>query len=247
MHLLLQDQSHPHKIYPLEILLYLPIQQLIWDLPPIDSIRVNSAIYGLSAKESNKRIENLGSMLELTNELTVPVRKLSLGQRMKVEILAALIHRPSILFLDEPTLGLDINAQLRVREFLKQYNISYGATILLTSHYMGDIKYLCKRVMLIHHGQLIHDGSIESLTKRLAPFKSIKIVFAKDIELSLFAKYGEVIGEGHNYVQLLVSRDSLTSTIAEILNNFNVNDLEIADPPIEELIGNYFRVNKSFN
>ena len=122
-------------------------QQLIWDLPPMDSLYVNAAVYGLSDHEAKVRINELAEMLELGEELTRPVRKLSLGQRMKSEILAALLHKPSVLFLDEPTLGLDVNAQARVRSFLSEYNKRTGATILLTSHYMADITALCPRVI----------------------------------------------------------------------------------------------------
>ena len=144
-------------------------QQLIWDLPPMDSFRVNAAVYGLDDSEAKRRINELAEMLELGEELTRPVRKLSLGERMKAELLAALLHRPSLLFLDEPTLGLDVNAQARVRAFLADYNRRYGATVLLTSHYMADITALCPRVLLIHQGALFYDGSLESLSQRLSP------------------------------------------------------------------------------
>ena len=144
-------------------------QQLLWDLPPLDSLRVNAAIYGIADAEAKRRIDELAEMLELGPELTRPVRKLSLGQRMKAELLAALLHRPAVLFLDEPTLGLDVNAQARVRSFLADYNRRTGATVLLTSHYLADITALCPRVLLIHQGGLFHDGSLRQLTERLAP------------------------------------------------------------------------------
>ena len=134
-------------------------QQLIWDLPALDSFRVNAAVYGIPDGIAERRIRELADMLELGEELQRPVRKLSLGQRMKAELLAALLHEPSVLFLDEPTLGLDVNAQVRVRDFLADYNRRTGATVLLTSHYMGDITALCRRVLLIHEGQLFYDGS----------------------------------------------------------------------------------------
>ena len=129
-------------------------QQLIWDLPPIDSFYLNAAIYGIEKSEAKKRINSLSEMLEINKELYLPVRKLSLGQRMKAELLAALIHNPNILFLDEPTLGLDINAQANLRKFLQIYNKETGSTILLTSHYMKDITYLCRRVICVHEGIL---------------------------------------------------------------------------------------------
>ncbi|MEY3464204.1 MAG: hypothetical protein RLZZ468_1982, partial [Cyanobacteriota bacterium] len=150
-------------------------QQLLWDLPPLESFRVNAAIYGIGDREAQRRIDELAGMLELGEELRRPVRKLSLGQRMKAELLAALLHRPAVLFLDEPTLGLDVNAQARVRSFLAEYNRRSGATVLLTSHYMGDITALCERVLLIHQGELFHDGELEALTNRLAPQRQVRL------------------------------------------------------------------------
>ena len=212
-------------------------QQLIWDLPPLDSLRVNAAIYGLSDTEAKKRIDELATMLELGVELTRPVRKLSLGQRMKAELLAALLHRPTVLFLDEPTLGLDINAQIRVREFLAQYNKKYGATILLTSHYMGDITSLCKRVLLIHQGELFHDGSLNDLTNRLSPKRCIKIELMEDKPLEDFKQFGDVVQHDGRIIRILIPKSKLSSNLSSLLNTFDVKDIEVTDPPIEELIG----------
>lgn len=216
-------------------------QQLIWDLPPLDSFYVNAAVYGIDIATANKRIEELALMLELGEELRRPVRKLSLGQRMKAELLAALLHKPSVLFLDEPTLGLDVNAQSRVRSFLAEYNNKYGATILLTSHYMADITSLCSRVLLIHQGLLFHDGSLEALTEKLSPYRSVQIAFKEPQERGLLKKYGQLEEYDSCLVRLLIPRDDLTNSITSILNNFPVKDLEIADPPIEELIGKLFK------
>jgi len=212
-------------------------QQLIWDLPPLDSLKVNAAVYGLSSREANKRIDELASMLDLDCELSRPVRKLSLGQRMKAELLAALLHRPSVLFLDEPTLGLDINAQIKVRKFLSKYNQKYGATILLTSHYMGDINSLCKRVLLIHQGRIFHDGSLLALTQRLSPCKSVKIALTSPIDIDLIKPLGEVIDFQSNSIQLLIQKENLANQLSVILKCLPVKDLEVKDPPIEELIG----------
>lgn len=144
-------------------------QQLIWDLPALDSLKINAAIYDISDKDYRQRVGELTEMLSLQGKLNQAVRKLSLGERMKAELLAALLHRPKVLFLDEPTLGLDVNAQMGVREFLREYNQRYGATILLTSHYMADITALCQRVMVIHQGQLIYDGGLDELIDSFAP------------------------------------------------------------------------------
>jgi len=151
-------------------------QQLIWDLPPIESFYLNASINDLDKIEAKKRIKKLSEMLEIDEELFIPVRELSLGQRMKSELLAALIHEPNILFLDEPTLGLDINAQRNLRKFLQKYNKETSATICLTSHYMKDITSLCKRVICVHEGSISYDGKLDLLLKKLSPVKEILIV-----------------------------------------------------------------------
>ena len=216
-------------------------QQLIWDLPPMDSFRVNAAVYGLDDSEAKRRINELAEMLELGEELTRPVRKLSLGERMKAELLAALLHRPSLLFLDEPTLGLDVNAQARVRAFLADYNRRYGATVLLTSHYMADITALCPRVLLIHQGALFYDGSLESLSQRLSPCRLVRLELKTPLPASALASYGAVEAIDGRDVRLLIERDQLTAAVARLLGDLEVLDLEVADPPIEDLIGQLFQ------
>lgn len=216
-------------------------QQLIWDLPPLDSLRVNAAVYGIDPIEAKRRIHELAEMLELGEELQRPVRKLSLGQRMKAELLAALLHRPSVLFLDEPTLGLDVNAQARVRDFLADYNRRTGATVLLTSHYMGDITALCERVLLIHQGRLFHDGSLDALTSRLAPCREVRLELRQVHPREAFEGFGTIeVHQGHQ-VRLLIPREQLTQQVGLLLSRFEVVDLEVSDPPIEELIGGLFR------
>ena len=216
-------------------------QQLIWDLPPLDSLRVNAAVYGIDPIEAKRRINELAEMLELGEELQRPVRKLSLGQRMKAELLAALLHRPSVLFLDEPTLGLDVNAQARVRDFLADYNRRTGATVLLTSHYMGDITALCERVLLIHQGRLFHDGSLDALTSRLAPCREVRLELRQVHPREAFEGFGTIeVHQGHQ-VRLLIPREQLTQQVGLLLSRFEVVDLEVSDPPIEELIGGLFR------
>ncbi|MFM7652473.1 MAG: ATP-binding cassette domain-containing protein [Vulcanococcus sp.] len=216
-------------------------QQLLWDLPPLESFRVNAAIYGLGDREAQRRIDELAEMLELGEELRRPVRKLSLGQRMKAELLAALLHRPAVLFLDEPTLGLDVNAQARVRSFLAEYNRRSGATVLLTSHYMGDITSLCERVLLIHEGQLFHDGSLEVLTSRLAPCREVQLELRNTEPTERFSGFGTVEEHNGRTLRLLIPREQLTERVSQLLNRFEVLDLEVRDPPIEELIGALFR------
>jgi ABC-2 type transport system ATP-binding protein len=216
-------------------------QQLLWDLPPLDSLLLNAAVYGIDDGEAKRRIQELAEMLELGPELTRPVRKLSLGERMKAELMAALLHRPRVLFLDEPTLGLDVNAQVRVREFLEAYNQRYGATLLLTSHYMADITALCPRVLLIHQGRLFHDGSLEELANRLAPCREVRLELRDPIAAEALAVYGEVQQLQGRQVRLLIPRSELTRQVARLLADLAVEDLEVRDPPIEDLIGQVFR------
>ena len=214
-------------------------QQLIWDLPPIDSFYLNAAIYGIDKYEAKKRISNLSEMLKIDNELFQPVRKLSLGQRMKAELLAALIHNPKILFLDEPTLGLDINAQANLRKFLKLYNKETGATILLTSHYMKDITYLCKRVICIHEGYLTYDGNLRELLKKLSPDKELSIVCKSNSDLKKLKNLGiKVKNYNDNQITLSMKKADVKKYLNEILNNFDIEDLHINEPPIDEIIGN---------
>jgi ABC-2 type transport system ATP-binding protein len=215
-------------------------QQLLWDLPALDSLRINAAIYQIPEKIFQQRLKELTAMLSLENKLTQPVRKLSLGERMKAELLAALLHHPQVLFLDEPTLGLDVNAQVAVRAFLQQYNERYGATIILTSHYMADITALCDRVLLIHQGSLIYDGSLDGLLDRFAPCKQVTVELERVVNREELALYGDIeVIEGQQ-VKLFVSREHLTPTISRILAQLPVTDLSVNDPPIEEVIGRLF-------
>ena len=213
-------------------------QQLIWDLPPIESFYLNASIYDLDKLEAKKRIKKLSDMLEIDDELFIPVRKLSLGQRMKSELLAALIHQPNILFLDEPTLGLDINAQRNLRKFLQKYNKETNATICLTSHYMKDITSLCKRVICVHNGSISYDGKLDLLLKRLSPIKEILIVCKSEEDAIKLENSGfSVKNKTKNEIIIKVENKSITSSLKTILNNFDIEDLYINEPPVDEIIG----------
>jgi len=216
-------------------------QQLLWDLPALDSLKINAAVYGIADKDFRYRVGELTEMLSLQDKLNQPVRKLSLGERMKAELLAALIHQPQVLFLDEPTLGLDVNAQLGVREFLRQYNQRTGATVLLTSHYMADITALCQRVLVIYEGQLIYDGSLESLIDKFAPYREIKVELATPLPADQLSNYGELQKIEGPEVRFLVRREDLTSTVSRILAQLEVIDLTVTEPPVEEVISRVFR------
>lgn len=180
-------------------------------------------------------------MLSLEGKLNQPVRKLSLGERMKAELLAALLHHPQVLFLDEPTLGLDVNAQVGVRDFLREYNQRYQATILLTSHYMADITALCHRVLMIHQGQLVYDGSLDELIERFAPYREVKVDLANPLPPEAKLSYGEQQTVTGSEVRFLVRREELTRTLTRILAELDVIDLTVTEPPVEEVIGRVFR------
>lgn len=216
-------------------------QQLLWDLPALDSLRINAAVYNIPESVFQKRLGELSEMLTLQEKLKQPVRKLSLGERMKAEFLAALLHHPQVVFLDEPTLGLDVNAQAAVREFLKEYNQRYQATILLTSHYMADITALCKRVLLIHQGNLMYDGSLDGLLERFSPCREVKIELAYPVSQNQLVSYGDIVSIEGKEVRLVVPQEKLTTAIARIIAELDIIDLSINEPPIEEIIGRLFQ------
>ncbi len=220
-------------------------QQLIWDLPALDSLRINAAVYEIPPAEYETRVKELSEMLGLTDELRKPVRKLSLGERMKAELMAALIHRPMILFLDEPTLGLDVNAQAAVREFLRDYNRRYNATILLTSHYMADITALCQRVLMIHQGSLIYDGSLDGVIEKFAPYREVKLELKQPRSLESLQPFGEIESCEGRVVRFIVQRADLTATVTRLLAELDVADMTVSDPPIEQIIGRLFKEGKA--
>lgn len=233
-------RRHPNFLHQTSLIMGQK-QQLLWDLPAVDSLRINAAVYNISDQVFKQRLGELAAMLDIQDKLRQPVRKLSLGERMKAELLAALLHHPQVLFLDEPTLGLDVNAQVAVREFLQKYNQRYGATILLTSHYMADITALCDRVLLIHQGQLIYDGLLDNLLDRFAPYREVKVELAQPVLEEELASFGEIESIHGQQVRFLVPREKLTSTISSILAQLQIQDLNVNDPPIEEIIGRLFQ------
>lgn len=215
--------------------------RLAWDIPAADSFMLNQAIYRLSDEEYKKTYKELDELLELEPLMKKPVRNLSLGERMKCEIAAGLLHRPKVLFLDEPTIGLDITGQARIREFLREYNKRTGATILLTSHYMADVTALCERVLIIHHGRLKYDGGLGELSRKIAPFKLIGVQLS-DADAHDLTRYGtEVRNEEDAQKRYLqVRSEEVTRITSDLLADLPVHDITIADPPIEEVIEQAF-------
>jgi ABC-2 type transport system ATP-binding protein len=215
--------------------------RLAWDIPAADSFLLNQAIYRLSDADYQQALAELDELLDLAPIMRKPVRNLSLGERMKCELAAALLHRPQVLFLDEPTIGLDITTQGRIRTFLQEYNRRTGATILLTSHYMADVTALCERILIIHHGQLKYDGGITELSRRIAPFKLIGVALRDDSAGDL-SRYGTPLpnenGDGKQLIQ--VQADEVAAITARLLSDLPVQDLTIEDPPIEDVIERAF-------
>lgn len=214
--------------------------QLWWDLPALDSFTLQKEIYQLTDDNYNKTLSNLLDLLDGHDIYKVPVKKLSLGQRMKMEIVSVLLHNPKVLFLDEPTIGLDVLMQQSLRDFLKEYNKKYNSTILLTSHYMKDVEELCKRVIVINHGKILYDGLLSDLIKKYSPFKSITITFNKKIDVKDFQKFGEVDDFNFPNLNLLVKRDQTSEVVSKILSKYDVEDINIEDPEIEEVIRKVF-------
>jgi ABC-2 type transport system ATP-binding protein len=216
--------------------------RLSWDIPAADSFLLNQAIYRIPDDEYKRTLAELDELLELSPIMRKPVRNLSLGERMKCELAVGLLHRPQVLFLDEPTIGLDITAQARIRDFLREYNRRTGAAILLTSHYMADVTALCERIIIIHHGQLKYDGGIGELSRRIAPFKLIGVALscADPCDLSSYGALAS--GENNDSKQYIqVPAEEVNEVTTRILAELPVYDLTIEDPPIESVIEKAFQ------
>lgn len=214
--------------------------QLWWDLPAIESFHLNRAIYEIPDDQFNKTLSKLAKILDVEDILQVQVRKLSLGQRMKCELIAALLHNPKVLFLDEPTIGLDVIMQKTLRDFIKKYNQEFGATIILTSHYMDDVKELCDRVIMIDHGKKIYDGKLSKIIEKYARNKILSLTFEEDIKKSELQKFGEVKTFTDHTATIIVDRKQATKIAAKILNKYKVYDLNIEEIPIEAVIREIF-------
>ena len=218
--------------------------QLIWDIPAADSMRVLREIFGIPRDRYQRSLDELVELLELEPLLHKPVRNLSLGERMKVEFAAALIHSPRVLFLDEPTIGLDVTMQARIRRFVAEYNRRTGATILLTSHYMDDVVALCKRVIVIHHGRLLYDGALTGLAERMAPYKLIRVTLSDPAASGPLDAYGETLEHdiGERRLTLRVPREDAPDRTARLVRDLGdqVLDLTLEDPAIEEVIDRVF-------
>jgi viologen exporter family transport system ATP-binding protein len=216
--------------------------QLWWDLPARESLELNAKIYGIPPDNFERTVAEMSEMLSVRDKLNVSVRELSLGERMKMELIASLLHEPKVLFLDEPTIGLDVVSQKIVREFLRRHNATRKTTILLTSHYMADIQELCERVIIIDHGKIFFDGKLDEVVDRFADFKLITIHCdgADSRPADSLVRYGEVVEKNADHIQLKVKRDRVIPTCKALLEELPVRDIDIEEVPIEEVIRRIF-------
>ncbi|MBL7078527.1 ATP-binding cassette domain-containing protein [Candidatus Shapirobacteria bacterium] len=214
--------------------------QLWWDLPALETFNLNREIYEIDKIKFDKTLNELVNLLEVKDLLKIQVRKLSLGQRMKCELIAALLHQPKVLFLDEPTIGLDVVMQKKIRDFIKEYNQRYQANIILTSHYMGDVKELAKRVIIIDKGRIIFDGLLEEIIKKFANHKLISVVFSKKVEKKDLKGLGRIKSFEPLKADILVKRKLASFAAAEMLQRLPIEDVNITEPSIEDIIRELF-------
>ncbi len=216
--------------------------QLWWDLPARESLELNAKIYGIPKDHFEKTVDELTRLLDVQHKLNVSVRELSLGERMKMELIASLLHQPKVLFLDEPTIGLDVVSQKTVREFIRRHNATHKTTILLTSHYMADIQELCERVIIIDHGKIFFDGKLSEIVDRFADFKLVTIQCEKANEISpdKLKGWGEVTEQTTGAITLKVKRDRVIAVCKSLLDELPVSDIDIQEVPIEDVIRRIF-------
>jgi ABC-2 type transport system ATP-binding protein len=220
-------------------------QQLIWDLPASETFELNRAVYDVPRAEYQATLGELTELLELGDLVNKPARTLSLGERMKCELAAALIHGPRVLFLDEPTIGLDVTTQATVRDFVKRYNERSGATLILTSHDMGDVEQLCPRVVLIDHGKLLYDGALDQLVARTRPDKRIVLRFARPVDARDLAQLGKLVRHDPGQSVLQVHKDAVNAVVGHALAQLPVSDLLVESAPLEEVMSELFTRNRS--
>ena len=214
--------------------------QLIWDLPPADTFELNRAIYGVSVTDFRARVGELVKLLEIEDVVQKPTRQLSLGERMKSELAAAMLHRPTLLFLDEPTIGLDVTMQAVVRRFIRTYTERYDATLLLTSHNMDDVASLCERVIIIDHGRLLYDGSLSGLVRQVRPEKRVTLQLARPVAPSDLVSFGRIVQHEEGRVVLQVQQPELQGVVQAALSRLPVADLTVEEPPLEEILSDLF-------
>jgi ABC-2 type transport system ATP-binding protein len=219
-------------------------QQLLWDLPPSETFALNRAVYEIPRPEFEATVRELVELLDLGAIVDKPTRQLSLGERMKAELAASLLHRPRVLFLDEPTIGLDVTMQATVRDFVRAYNERHGATVLLTSHYMDDVLALCPRVVVIDRGRLIYDGDLRRLSREVRPDKRIVVRLGQPVSAAELARFGQVVSSGEAQAVLRVAADEVPSAVGRMLSALPISDLTVEEPPLEEVMSELFQSSR---
>ncbi|NVJ01943.1 ATP-binding cassette domain-containing protein [Myxococcus sp. AM009] len=220
-------------------------QQLLWDLPPAETFELNRAIYDVPQAQYKKTISDLIELLEIGDLIGKPTRQLSLGERMKCELAAALIHQPRVLFLDEPTIGLDVAMQATMRTFIKEYNEKYGATLILTSHYMDDVAALCPRVIVIDKGLLSYDGGLDALVQRVRPEKRVVLRLSGEVDVARLSPLGRVVTHEPGMAVLQVQQEAVNATVTRALSTLPVMDLTVENAPLEEVMSELFAESKA--
>ena len=215
-------------------------QQLLWDLPPLETYAMNRAIYDLPRAQAEETQRTLIELLEIGDLVGKPTRQLSLGERMKCELVAALLHRPRVLFLDEPTIGLDVSMQAKMRDFIRDYNERFGASVLLTSHYMDDVVALCPRVVVIDHGRLIYDGSLRELARQVRPDKHVTIRLSQPVDRADLARLGTVVSADAAQAVLSIPGEQASAVVRDALATLPIVDLTIEEAPLEEVMRELF-------
>jgi ABC-2 type transport system ATP-binding protein len=220
-------------------------QQLLWDLPPAETFELNRAIYDVPRATYRATLAELSRLLELGDLPSKPTRQLSLGERMKCELAASLIHRPRLLFLDEPTIGLDVTMQAAIRAFIRDYNERHGATIILTSHYMEDVAALCRRIVVIDRGRITYDGELDALVRRIRPEKRVVLHFQRPVEQAAIADLGTVVSYAPVEVVLQVAQGALHATVGRALATLPISDLTVENAPLEEVMSELFAASRA--
>ncbi|MGI5897853.1 MAG: ABC transporter ATP-binding protein [Candidatus Dojkabacteria bacterium] len=218
--------------------------QLWWDLPSVDTFLLNKEVYEIDDKEYEENLNMMVDVLGIKNVVDIPVRKLSLGERMKCELAASLLHFPEVVFLDEPTIGLDVFSQQALRNFLKEYRKERNATIVLTSHNMEDVTNLCERVLVIDSGEIIYDGKLDELTKSFVKKKYVKFLLKKEVKVNEISKIGEVVSFNGMEGVVAVDRENITNVLAKFLKEFEVIDIDVEEPSLEDVVRKIFKSAK---
>ncbi|RMH43838.1 MAG: ATP-binding cassette domain-containing protein [Deltaproteobacteria bacterium] len=216
-------------------------QQLMWDLPPAETFELNRAVFDVPRDRYRAALAEIDALLGIGELATKPTRQLSLGERMKCELTAALLHEPNTLFLDEPTIGLDVAMQVAIREFIRRYNERYEATVLLTSHYMEDVVALCPRVIVIDHGRIIYDGDLRALVRSMRPDKLVSFSLAGPVDRDALDRLGHVVDHEAGRVVLRVAHNAVRDVVSHALERLPVEDLSVEDPPLEDVMRQLFR------